>query len=75
ELLFAEMIVFLLLWLWDDYAAKLVTLIVVCISAAILLIALIMEGIERSKVPKFYYVAMGITVVAPLVVMGIFLLL
>ena len=44
----------------------LLTVILCAIVAAILVIALIAERIERSKVPKKYFSIMGISVLAPI---------
>lgn len=52
------------LWLLNDYMAALLTLILGAIVLAILLIALISEWIERSKVPRRYFYIMGVSVLA-----------
>lgn len=59
-----QTIVWLALWLLNDYVAALLTLIVGLIVLAVLLIALIAEGIERSKVPKRYFQVMGISILS-----------
>lgn len=51
-------------WLLNDYLAALLTLILGCIVFAVLLIALMAEGIEPSKVPKAYFCHMGIMLLA-----------
>jgi hypothetical protein len=67
EIFLLQTIVWLGLWLLSDYVAALLTLIVGAIVLAVLLIALISEGIERSKVPRRYFQVMGITILAILV--------
>lgn len=45
----------LVLWLWNDYAAALITLSIAVIVSAVLLLALVAEWIEPSRVPKRYF--------------------
>jgi hypothetical protein len=47
--------------------ATLLTLIIGAIVLAVLLLALISEAIERSRVPRRYFYVMGLSVLAPLV--------
>ena len=67
ELFLATIILFGLLWAWDDYVAFLLTLVFVSIVVFILLIALIAEALERSKVPRTYFYGMVALILAPLV--------
>lgn len=63
------------LWLLNDYLATLLTLIIGAIVFAVLVIALISEAIERSKVPRRYFYIMAVSVLAPLMAMGCYLLI
>jgi hypothetical protein len=67
EIFLLELIVWLAFWLLNDYMAALVTIIVAAIILAVLVIALIAEAIERSKVPRWYFALMGLSVLAPVV--------
>lgn len=67
EIFLLEVVCFLGLWLINDYVAALLTLIVGAIVSAVLIIALISEAIERSKVPKKYFQIMALSVLAMLV--------
>lgn len=67
EIFLLETVVWLGLWLLNDYLATLLTFILGAIVSAVLIIALISEGIERSKVPKKYFQIMIISVLAPIV--------
>ncbi len=67
EIFLLEVTGWLALWLANDYIATLLTLIVSAIVFSILVIALISEAIERSKVPRWYFWAMGLSVLAPVV--------
>ncbi len=75
EIFLLEVIVWLGLWLLNDYTATLLTLIVGAIVLVVLLFALIAEAIERSKVPRRYFYVMALSVAAPLVAAGIYLFL
>ncbi|MBP6825786.1 MAG: hypothetical protein KA165_04405 [Saprospiraceae bacterium] len=75
EVFLLEVVVWLGLWLFNDYLATLLTLILSVIVLAILLIALISEAIERSKVPRRYFYVMAISVLAPVVAAGFYLLI
>ena len=65
ELFLLQTAAWLGLWLFNDYVATLLTLIIVAIVLAVLVIALIAEWIERSKVPRRYFYIMAASIVAP----------
>ncbi len=75
EIFLLEVIVWLGLWLLNDYLATLLTLIIGAIVLAVLLFALIAEAIERSKVPRRYFYVMALSILAPLVAGGLYLAL
>ena len=64
EIFLLETVVWLGLWLLNDYVAALLTLIIGAIVFSVLIIALISEALERSKVPKMYFQVMAISVVS-----------
>ena len=64
EIFLLETVVWLGLWLLNDYVAALLTLIIGAIVFSVLTIALISEALERSKVPKTYFQVMAISVVS-----------
>ncbi len=68
EIFLAEMIILLGLWYWNPFVAKFLSVLAVTICAGVLIVALISELLERSKVPKFYFFAMGISIFAPIAV-------
>ncbi len=72
EIFLLEMVVWLALWLSNDYLATLLTLTVGAIVLSILVIALAAEAIERTKVPRKYFWVMGISVLAPLLAAGLY---
>lgn len=75
EIFLLETVVWLGLWLLNDYVASLLTLILGAIVSAVLIIALLSEAIERSKVPKQYFQIMAISVLCMIVAAGIYLTL
>lgn len=71
ELFIVEFILFAILWLMNDFIATLLSLGVPLTAFFILIISLIAEWIEPSKVPRWYFTFMLVTIVTPLVVAGI----
>lgn len=74
EILLLEIVIYLGLWLWNDYLATLLSLTFAGIFLFILLISLLAEWIERSKVPRWYYSLMIVSILAPLIAAALFLL-
>lgn len=72
EVVLIEIIFFMLLWLWDEYIAFLLTLFFTAIAAGVLLISLIAELLERTKVPRNYFYWLAVSVCVPLAVAAIF---
>jgi hypothetical protein len=66
EIFLLQLALWLALWLLDDYLATLLTIIVGAIVSAVLVIALLAEAIERSRVPRRYFWIMALTLLAPL---------
>lgn len=73
EILLIEIVIYLLLWLYNDYLASLLSIIFGSICLLILIISLIVELIERSKVPRWYYWFLAASVMAPVVAALIYL--
>ena len=64
EIFLLQTIAWLGLWLLSDYIAALLTFIIGAIVSAVLIIALISEAIERSRVPKKYFQVMAISILS-----------
>lgn len=64
EIFLLELAIWLAVWLLNDYMAALLTIIVSAIVLAVLAIALLAEAIERSKVPRWYFWVMGLSILA-----------
>lgn len=65
EIFLLQIVVWFGMWLLNDYLAALLTLILGAIVSAVLIIALISEAMERSKVPRRYFYIMLVSVAAP----------
>lgn len=69
EVFLIQIIVYALVYLADSYVGFLLTLIMGCIAVAIMILSFVFELIERSKVPKEYYIYMLTAVIAPFLVL------
>jgi|APTNR8051073442_1049403.scaffolds.fasta_scaffold00674_6 hypothetical protein len=72
EIFLAQVVVYLLIWVLNSYLALILSLIFAGICVLILLVSLVVELIERSKVPRWYYYLMVISALAPLLAMGLY---
>lgn len=69
-----EAIAFTALWIIDEYIATLLTFIAVPIFGGILMVSLIAEKIERSKIQREYFFLMaGLAIIPVLIFIGIFI--
>lgn len=59
--------IYLLIWIANDYMAAMLSLIFGSIFLLILLISLVVELVEKSKVPRWYFIFMGLSVLAPII--------
>lgn len=75
EALLVQILLYLLLWLWNDYLAAVLSLIFGGIALSVLVIAKVTEWIEPSNAPKSYYRLMLVCVLAPLIAAALGLLL
>jgi len=64
EIFLLQLILWTALWLINDFVAVLLTLSIGAVVLVVLLLALISEMIERSKVPRKYFYVMGLTLLA-----------
>lgn len=76
EAFLVQLVLYLLLWIVDDYMALVLSLILGGISFFIYLISKLVELVDRSRVPKVYYRFMVFCFLAPAIaaVVGLFLL-
>ena len=73
EIFLAEVIIYLVLWLSNDYLATFLSLIFFCICLLILIISIIVDWIDGSKVPQWYFMLMTASTLAPLLAALIFI--
>jgi hypothetical protein len=66
ELFLIQVFLYGLLWVWNDYLATLLSATFAVIAFCVLIVSLIAELLERSKVPRWYFWGMAISVVAPI---------
>jgi len=71
----AEAILLIGLWFLNEYAASLLSWIIPALCTGILVISLIVEWVERSSVPRWYYWLMAVVGLIPLLVFVFFFFL
>lgn len=67
EAMLGEVVIYLLIWIANDYMAAMLSLIFGSIFLLILLTSLVVEVVEKSKVPRWYFIFMGLSVLAPII--------
>ena len=75
EIFMIQAILYLLVWLWNDYAATILSLSFAAIALFIVIIAFISELIEPSKVPRKYFYIMLISAFTPIIIGSFFMIL
>jgi ABC-type Fe3+-siderophore transport system permease subunit len=71
EVVFIEAILYILLWLWNDFIATILSLSFAGIAFSVLIISLAAERFDKSKISAWYFYGMAVSFVVPIVV-GIF---
>jgi hypothetical protein len=72
EIFLLQLILYGLLWLWDEYVASYACLILPVVIAAVLLISWIADLIEPARIGRKYYAVMAVSVIAPVLVAAFF---
>jgi hypothetical protein len=75
EIFLLQLIFWLTLWLLNDFIATLLTLCIGAVVSAVLIVALLAEVFERSKVPRQYFYIMGISILCMVLAAGIYILI
>lgn len=60
-----ELIFFLFLWISNETAAYILTVVVSIVASVVFIISVLSEMIERSKIDKRYFIIMVLTVLLP----------
>ena len=72
EIFLAELILYVGVFVWNDHVGFLLCTILGSITLVLLVISYVVELIERSKVPPWYFLLMWISLVAPLITLLFF---
>ena len=67
----AECVLFTAVWLWNEYIGTYASIILPGVMFVILILSAIADLIEPSRIPRWYYYVMLMSIVIPLAV-GIF---
>src|SRR5688500_4615198 len=68
----AQAVMYASIWLWNEYVATYITIIFPVMILLILLLSAIAEWIEPSRIPRWYYQLMVISIVIPVLIGAIF---
>lgn len=66
EIFLIQVVLYSIVWLISDYTATLITLLFPIIFGSLLLLALLSELVQKSKVPRWYYLFMVVSIIAPI---------
>jgi hypothetical protein len=67
-ILLVEAVIYLSLWLWNEYVASYISIILPSVILVLLILARIADWIEPSRLPSWYYRLMLFSILVPLVV-------
>jgi len=68
EFFIVQLILYVLIWIINDYVASMLLLIIPVIATSILILSLLFELIEPSKVPRIYYKYVLTMIFSPMLV-------
>lgn len=71
EFFLIQIVIYCVIWLINDYIGSLLSIILTSIFFAIMMIALIAELLDRSRIPRIFFFYLATTILAPAIV-GIF---
>ena len=74
-IILVQAVIYLSLWLWNEYVASYITLIFPSIILVVLILAKIADWIEPSRIPGWYYLLMLISIVIPVFIGVVFYLI
>jgi hypothetical protein len=75
EIFLLQVIVYIALWLWNDFIASYMSLVFCSILVFVLVISIIADLLEPSRIGRKYFYAMGVSIFAPILVAAFFVLL
>src|SRR4030095_13733664 len=68
----SQAVIYLSIWLWNEYVASYISLIFPSMILVILVLALIADWIEPSRIPRWYYILMLISIFIPVIIGAVF---
>lgn len=71
-IILGQAVAYLSIWLWNEYVASYITLIFPIMIFIILILALIADWIEPSRIPGWYYKVMLISILIPVIIGAVF---
>jgi len=63
-----QAVIYLSLWLWNEFVASYITLIFPAMILVILILATIADWIEPSRIPGWYYKLMIVSIIIPVII-------
>lgn len=72
EILLLEIIFYFAIWMYDEYLGTMISIIFGSICLVILLTSMVVEKMEKSGVPPFFYKVLTVSVIAPIVAATIY---
>ena len=75
EIFLIQVVVYALIWLTDDYIGSYMSIVIPVLAAGVLVVALLSELIEPSRISRKYFWVMGISIATPLLVGAFFMVL
>ena len=73
ESMLLQFVIYFLMWQYDAYLGSVVSIIFGSIAFFILVVSIIVELIEPSRVPRWYYSQMTVAILAPIAAFVIFM--
>ena len=71
-IILSQSIVYAIIWLWNEYVASYVTVVFPVMILLLLIISVVADWIEPSRIPRWYYQLMILSVLIPLLVGALF---
>ncbi|MDQ3015674.1 MAG: hypothetical protein M3R25_02990 [Bacteroidota bacterium] len=67
-ILLAQAVIYTIVWIWDEYVASYMTLIFPGVLTVILILAVIADIIEPSRISRWYYLIMLGSILVPILI-------
>ena len=70
-----QSVVYSAIWIWNEYVAFYLSVILPSIVLFLMILSLIADLIEPSRIPRWYYKLMLMSIIIPLIIGGVFFLI